>query len=249
MIDLNNDHYFFKKLNDSPFFSLPSPHSHKALFSASNIGTSHLSFKYFLDTDISLKPCYHMAGGCSFSLCCVSNITPFFLLLCSDSHCILSDFCYHLRVNMKIPFHVLLWSIQSWKNMPRKCNVRSQALDTAKLLYNIYNINSHIREISFCYILTSFKYYMTLIFVILENSKCPLTCISLVNNKNKQKFPFLWITIHFPSSPFSWITYCSTFLKYSWHFYISCLILIQKCILSVTFLYTSLWLSLLNKSA
>ena len=87
------------------------------------------------------------------------------------------------------------------------------------------------------------------VFVILENSKCPLTCISLVNNKNKQKFPFLWITIHFPSSPFSWITYCSTFLKYSWHFYISCLILIQKCILSVTFLYTSLWLSLLNKSA
>ena len=114
---------------------------------------------------ISLKPCYHIAGGCSFRLCCESNITPFFLLLCSDSHCILSDSCYYLRVNMKIPLHVLLWSIQSWKNMPRKCNVRSQALDTAKLLYNIYTINSHVHEISFCYILTRFKYYMTLIFL------------------------------------------------------------------------------------
>ena len=114
---------------------------------------------------ISLKPCYHIAGGCSFGLCCVSNITLFFLLLCSDSHCILSNSCYHLRVNMKIPLHVLLWSIQSWKNMPRKCNVRSQALDTAKLLYNIYTINSHVHEISFCYILTRFKYYMTLIFL------------------------------------------------------------------------------------
>ena len=34
------------------FCSLPRPHSHKPHFSASNIGPSHLSFKYFLDTNI-----------------------------------------------------------------------------------------------------------------------------------------------------------------------------------------------------